>query len=132
MEETMVAWSGLFDNEFSDGPHSLQVDISPLRRKATRVLKRKSLADLNELMLTLNGIVDGSTALAQHDRVTAVQGLGGVDLGGVRAIETVDIINRASVPADEVVTVAMLTETRAPSTYPTDASGNGGGGKAGV
>jgi len=36
----MVAWSGLFDNEFTDGPHALQVNIVPLRRKMTRVAKQ--------------------------------------------------------------------------------------------
>ncbi len=126
----MVAWSGLFDNEFSDGPHSLQVNIVPLRRKMTRVMKRKSMKVINELIQTLNGTVAGSTALAQHIRVLGAQVLQN-DVGGVRPIETVDLVNRATVTADETMIAALLTEQRDPSTYPTDLSGNGGGGKLG-
>ncbi len=126
----MVAWSGLFDNEFSDGPHALQVNIVPLRRKMTRVAKRKSMKVLNELMRTLNGVVLGSTALAQHVRVQARQGLG-LDLGGVQPVETVDLVNRATDAADITQIETLLTEQRDPATYPVDLSGNGGGGKLG-
>lgn len=125
----MPAWSGLFDNEYSDGPHSLQVNIVPLRRKMTRVAKRKSMRVINELILTLNGTVLGSTALAQHVRVQARQALG-VDLGGVQPIETVDLLNRATDAADVTQINDIMTEQRDP-TYPVDLSGNGGGGKLG-
>ena len=125
----MVAWSGLFDNEFSDGPHSLQVNIVPLRRKMTRVMKRKSMKVLNELIQTLNGVTAGSAALAQHVRVQARQGLG-LDAGGVQPIETVDLINRVSATADQTLINAALTEQRDP-TYPVELSGNSGGGKLG-
>jgi len=125
----MVAWSGLFDNEFSDGPHSLQVNIVPLRRKMTRVMKRKSMKVLNELIQTLNGVTAGSAALAQHVRVQARQGLG-LDAGGVQPIETVDLINRVSATADQTLINAALTEQRDP-TYPVEKSGNSGGGKLG-
>ncbi len=126
----MPAWSGLFDNEFSDGPHALQVGIVPLRRKFTRVMRRKSMKVINELMQTLNGVVAGSTALAQHVRVQGAAVLQ-TDAGGVRPIETVDLVNRATVAADQTMINAALTEQRDPATYPVDASGNGGGGKLG-
>ncbi len=125
----MVAWSGLFDNVFSDGPHSLQVNIVPLRRKMTRVMKRKSMKVINELMRELNGATTGDAALAQHVRVQARQALE-LDLGGVQPIETVDLLNRVTAAADVTAIEAMLTEQRDP-TYPVDASGNGGGGKLG-
>lgn len=125
----MPAWSGLFDNEYADGPHSLQVNIVPLRRKLTRVVKRKSMAVINELMRELNGATAGDAALAQHVRVTGAQVLQ-TDAGGVRPIETVDLLNRVTAAADVTAIEAMLTEQRDP-TYPVDASGNGGGGKLG-
>jgi len=125
----MPAWSGLFDNEFTDGPHTLQVNIVPLRRKMTRVMKRKSMAVINELMRELNGAAAGDAALAQHVRVQARQGLG-LDAGGVQPIETVDLLNRVTAAADVTAIETMLTEQRDP-TYPVDASGNGGGGKLG-
>jgi len=125
----MVAWSGLFDNVFTDGPHTLQVNIVPLRRKFTRVAKRKSMKVLNELIQTLNGVVAGSTALATHTRVKARQALE-LDLGGVQPIETVNLINRVTVAGDQTLINATLTEQRDP-TYPVDLSGNGGGGKLG-
>ncbi len=126
----MTAWSGLFDNVFGDGPHSLQVDINPLRRKLTRVLKRKSMKVLNELMQEVNGAAVGDAALAEHVRVKGAQVLQS-DAGGVRPIQTVALLDRVTATADTTVIAALLTETRKPSTYPTDASGNGGGGKGG-
>lgn len=126
----MPPFSGLFDNVFSDGPHSLQVDIIPLRRKATRVLKKRGMIVINELIRTLNGVAPGATALAQRVRVQARQGLG-LDLGGVQPIETVDKINRTTVTADVTQIETIMTEQRDPATYPVDASGNGGGGKLG-
>ena len=125
----MPAWSGLFDNEFTDGPHTLQVNIVPLRRKMTRVVKRKSMAVITELIRELNGTVAGDTALAQHVRVQGAQILEN-DAGGVRPIETVDLINRVTAAADVTDIETMFTEQRDP-TYPVDVSGNGGGGKLG-
>lgn len=130
----MPAWSGLFDNVYSDGPHALQVNIVPLRRKATRAMKRKSMKVINELIQTLNGAAVGGAALAQHTRIQAVRGISGgsqVDTGGSRPVETVDLINRVTTSADQTLVNTMMTEQRDPATYPADASGNGGGGKVG-
>jgi len=101
-----------------------------LRRKMTRVAKRKSMKVINELMRTLNGVVLGSTALATHTRVLGAQVLQN-DVGGVRPVETVDLVNRATDAADITQIEALLTEQRDPATYPADLSGNGGGGKLG-
>ena len=125
----MPAWSGLFDNVFADGPHTLQVNIVPLRRKMTRVVKRKSMAVITELIRELNGATTGETALAEHVRVQGSQILQS-DAGGVRPIETVELINRVTAAADQTAIETMFTEQRDP-TYPVDASGNGGGGKLG-
>lgn len=125
----MTAWSGLFDNVFNDGPHALQVNIVPLRRKLTRVVKRKSMAVIRELMRELNGATTGDAALAQHVRVQGAQILQN-DAGGVRPIETVDLLNRVTAAGDVTLIEDMLTEQRDP-TYPADLSGNGGGGKLG-
>lgn len=125
----MAAWQGLFDNVYGV-THALQVDINPLRRKLTRVLKRKSMKVLNELMQEVNGAAVGDAALAEHVRVKGIAVLQN-DVGGVRPIETVDLLDRVTATADTTMIAALLTETRNPSTYPTDPSGNGGGGKLG-
>ncbi len=125
----MTAWQGLYDNVYGV-THALQVDINPLRRKLTRVLKRKSMKVLNELMQEVNGAAVGDAALAEHVRVKGAAVLQ-TDAGGVRPIQTVALLDRVTATADTTAIAALLTETRYPSTYPTDPSGNGGGGKGG-
>ncbi len=125
----MTAWQGLFDNVYGV-THALQVDINPLRRKLTRVLKRKSMAVINELIQEVNGAAVGDAALTEHVRVTGATVLLN-DAGGVRPIETINRLDRVTATADTTMIAALLTETRKPSTYPTDASGNGGGSKGG-
>lgn len=124
----MTAWQGLYDNVYGV-THALQVDISPLRRKLTRVVRRKGMGNIRELMRELNGATAGDAALVNHVRVQAQQVLLN-NAGGVRPIETKVMLNRVTAAADIVMIEAMLTEDRKP-TYPTDASGNGGGGKVG-
>lgn len=58
---------------------------------------------LRELMLTLDGIVPGSTALATNKRIAASE-----ELGGVRAMETEVLVNRATVNGDVVTINADL------------------------
>ena len=123
-----VAFSGLFDTIFPSG-HTL-LETEPLEKRVSKVFRHEGLRELKELMITLTGIVDGSTALSQFSRIAPDNTVGAAPGGGgQRTIDTIDAVNRATTPADEVRIIAMLEEIFVPATYPVDAGGNGGGGK---
>ena len=130
-----------------------QITYAPLSRNAqgwrsklewqiAQLFGKQQMREQKELILTLLGVVPGSTALATFARVQgatgpsqttpAVTGVG--DLGGDRTIETVSVINRATVTADVTYLTSMFDGNMVPGpsslTLVADASGNGGGGKA--
>lgn len=129
----MTAYSGLFNGVHNEN-YALLVDEAPGRKHLSRILRKskRGMRVTQELLLTTIGAAAGSAALAQHRRVKAVATPGGTNSqGGVRTIETVDLINRNSAAADVTALKAIVDRATKPSTYPTDASGNGGGGKLG-
>ena len=129
----MPPFSGLFDNEFDDGPHSLQFNRPSARRNVARLFRKRSMAALRELIVELTGTAAGAAALVQKTRVKHEDGLD--EFGGQREVETVDILNRNTAAADatDIDTAVIVSPTAiAPSAYPVDRSGNGGGGRAGV
>lgn len=130
-----------------------QITYAPLSRNAqgwrsklewqiAQLFSKQQMREQKELILTLLGVVPGSTALATFARVQgatgpsqttpAVTGVG--DLGGDRTIETVSVINRATVTADVTYLTPIFDGNMVPGpsslTLVADASGNGGGGKA--
>lgn len=107
---------------------------SSIERRASIALSRGGARALRAAMLALSGAAAGGTATSTHTRVDAT-GQGPTNaamLGGSRTMETFTSINRATTAADETFTETYVITglaAAAPSTYPTDASGNGGGGK---
>lgn len=87
-----------------------------------------------ELLDTVLGAAAGSAASATHARVEGDRDPGNpVVNGGQVDIETVTDISRNSTAADVTALKAELVNVnKQPSSYPTDASGNGGGGKLGL
>jgi hypothetical protein len=79
-------------------------------------------------METLNGAAAGQAALSTFKRVQARNG--DDTLGGVRTVETRSIVNRVTSAGDKTVIDNILKGTSKP-TYPTEKSGNSGGGKLG-
>lgn len=108
-----------------------------IERRISKLLRKPQMAVIREVMETLNGAAPGSAALAQKPFVRAqatspgtVTGIG--DLGGNRTVDTVNLINRNTVASDQAYILALLTNRFGPvipTGYPTDLSGNGGGGK---
>lgn len=125
----MASWSGLWNDEHGED-HALLVDKTSIRKRASLLFRQRGAGVLKELMLTLNGAAAGSTALLTRTRVEAKVGLT-EELGGVVDIETVDLVNRVTTAADKSDIDTVLSESREPSSYPTDPSGNAGGGKLG-
>lgn len=126
----MPAWSGLFDNVFADGPHSLQFNRPSARRNVARLFRKRGMRQFRELIIELTGSAPGNAALQQNTRVTHDAD----NLGGVRTVEVQDLINRVTTSADatDIDTELVLSATAiAPASYPVDAGGAGGGGKLG-
>lgn len=126
----MPAWSGLWDGVHGQA-HSLITRHTGSMSRITHEMRKPGMRKLKELMLTLNGVAPGATALATYPRVEAQADPGNPAVGGGEVpIETVTVINRVTATADKTLITEML-ELDAQPAYPTDASGNGGGGKVG-
>lgn len=113
MSLTVTGYSGLFGSSWT-----LLVARSPFRRALTRLARR--LHKDAELMLTLNGAAAGAAALAQRKRVQHSL----TELGGLRTIETRDILNRNTTAADKTEIDGYLSSDMQPNTYPADAAGD--------
>ena len=103
---------------------SQQQGVSSNRRFASMMLSR--MRGLRELMLTLDGTAAGSTATEQNKRVAAAE-----ELGGVRTIETQDIVNRATVAGD-VTTINADILALSSKTYDGTPPANGDGNPLGT
>ena len=143
----MANYSGLFESVHGDN-YELLSKKSPNRYHLNRLLKKRDLRELGEVMFTLLGASAGSSASKTHARVQAVSNTASNEQGGVRTIESINDVglvldsdkDDASAETARNTTAADVTtltgifdggteNNRAPATYPTDASGNGGGGK---
>lgn len=134
----MPAYSGLWNGVNAEN-YSLQVARSPLFRRVSQALRRRSLTVLRE---ALDTVVDGSSingAAAVTFKRAAEQGTPGSSPanGGARTIETVTQILAATTVGVGTLTAPNVSAAQIdglvdydtqPATYPADASGNGGGG----
>lgn len=129
----MGAWSGLFDDVYSDGPHSLQFDKASVRKRLARVLRRRSARVISEKLTTLLAdATPASAATVQYSRKQHTPSPGsGPAHGGVASVETVSLVNTAVVAGDVTDLQKILEggaeQKTAPATYAADAGGNGGG-----
>ena len=129
----MPGYSGLYNGvygvdyaELTNTAGNGETQIS--RAVARRLYGRAALRGI--LRALVNGAV-GATAQETHARVKSGVDISGPTQGGLRVIETVNDINRATVAGDVTAMEAMLTQKSQPSSYPVDRSGNGGGSKRG-
>ena len=123
----MPAWSGLFNGEHGEN-YALLHNVTPLRGTLARLMRKRGMAVNRELIDELLGAAAGAnTALVNIARKTAEQG----QQSAVATIANQTLVNRVTATADITAIEAILNTSFAPSTYPTDASGNAGGGKLG-
>ena len=146
----MASYSSFWlDYGGNDGAvYSLQNNKVSGRYKMAQLLSRVSMRETAaRLIAALTDSVPASTASATISRVKAVADTTNNVQGGVRTIishEQVGPLVDAATGANtsRAITAADITDLqllmpggsealRSPSTYPVDASGNGGGGKAG-
>lgn len=130
-------WSGLYENEHG-AEYALLVGTltgvkSPLTGRISRMLRknRAGLRGLNAVMKALNGAAAGGAASATYSRVDADKEPADDGFGGVRTIETRTVLSRVTTSADETFIDDLLDRDSQPAAYPTEASGNSGGGKLG-
>lgn len=122
----MPAWSGLWNGVHGDG-HTLLAHSNPGKR-LSRALRGMTARKYKEILRTLVTDDVGTTAAASHSRL--LHSTDSRELGGVRSVETVTDVNRAVTAADETAIVADIDGDHTP-TFPTEKSGNSGGGKLG-
>ena len=124
MTTTVTGWSGLY-NDVNPGGYSLIYDKWPQRNRIRRVVNREAFRAFTELFDTLIGAAAGGTAAATHKRVAGfTPDPAGPVGGGLRTIETVTDINRATTADDITALKEMVFDVKtAPSSYPTNLAG---------
>lgn len=144
-----MVYSGLW-NGVGGESYSLNSTITSNRYHLRRLLKKMGMRELGEVMFTLDGVTAGQAASATHTRVVASADTSSNVQGGARTVESHELVGvtldasynasgaktaRNTVAGDLVIINELYSggteSNRAPGTYPTDASGNGGGGKLG-
>jgi hypothetical protein len=124
----MPAWSGLW-NGVHGANHTLIGARNNLQMRIAKLFAREGARSDAQIIKALTGAAAGETAAESRKRVVATVATNGYDQGGARAIETVNVINRATTAGDVTAVDAALEQKFAPTTYPVDRSGMGGGGK---
>jgi len=104
-------------SDFWGNSYSFIRSKSSLRKVIARLLNQKENRVDRELLLTLNGVAPGATALETLKRVAADR----LENGGKRTIETETLINRATTAADVTdLNTSLLAYTSRPTSYPVD------------
>lgn len=116
-----TGWQGLWNREYTDLPNgygSLPVNKWPQRNRIKRVVNRSGFRAFTELFDTLIGAAAGGTAAATHKQISAVVKTSGPQGGGLRTIDVITDINRASTAGDITALKEMVFGvTRRPTTY---------------
>lgn len=100
-----------------------------------RIMAKPGFRGMRRVMKVLTGAVAGSAASETYSRVAAQTPFAPETAGGLRTIETATANSGNTTSAQETYIETYILDMRYnqnPSSYPTDASGNGGGGKLGV
>ena len=112
------------ESEFYGGTdqYSLVDGINPISTKIQQTFQRRSMRADKELLTELIGVAAGATALATEGQIDApTDG----DVGGLRTVNTVDLVNRVTASADVTALTDFLSFTTNPNPYVADLSGNG-------
>ncbi len=122
----MPAWSGLWDGIYG-APYAPINQRMTLPRRVGMAYARDGMLANAALGVALNGAAVGGTATATRPVVRAVQSSGSLGLGGARPVDTQTLINRATTSADQTALNALFQAKFAPTSYPVDRGGGGGG-----
>jgi hypothetical protein len=145
----MTSWSGFWgDTANTTGSYTPINNKTPLRHQLRKLFRRRGLRELGEAIdMIATDATPASTLSVTRSQVQATALAGVIGGGGAVTIESKEQVGKLnSVPSDtgantsRAIAAADVTDARkivvggsesssAPSTYATDASGNGGGGK---
>lgn len=142
---TTISWTGYSPTMGASGANvaslagSLVDGESGVAKKLAKLVIKPQLRPLRALLRVLNGnnVGAGGNAVSNRSRVQALVALNTPLInGGLVPIETVPLLGatvagRVTATADQTRWNSILDEINAPSSYPTELSGNGGGGKLG-
>lgn len=108
------------------GVLTLTTNASPMKRKIARVLHLSAgLKGLRAIAIALDGVAPGATATRTHKQVQAVESPAAAgDVSGVRTIETVTDVNRATTAGDKTNIDGSIYAYPARPTYPANGDGN--------
>lgn len=126
----MATWAGGWDGQFNQ-PYALTGSRDDTQRFIAQAFERRGMRALSAIAIALNGVVPGSNASSQYALVDAVQAVSGFDMGGKRTISQKSLVNRATTSADQALLNSLFDGIFAPTSYPAD-KGGGGGGKLGT
>ena len=131
---TVTGWSNFY-GETANAYQPLYAR-STLERRLGVELARQSNRAARATIRALTGVAPGSSKANTQARVSAPNGLTDPQmLGGLRTIDTFTVQSGNTAASDVTYINALINDSvynQAPSSYPADASGNGGGGKVGV
>lgn len=114
-------------------PYAMRFARSYNERLVSFALSRGGFLAQRRALKALTGAAAGGAALETRAQIQAPADAD--SLGGLRVVETVNLINRNTAAADETYLEAQMIDLlygAQPATYPVDLGGNGGGGKRGV
>lgn len=123
----MPSWAGGWDNVFG-APYAPLNEPSAAARGVARIMFPVAQRDVGAVMKALDGVAPGATATWNNAQVAPVQA-NGMNMGGQVPIVNQVVMNRVTTAADVVALNNVYQPTFAPTVYPSDRSGNGGGGK---
>lgn len=125
----MPAWTGLWDGIY--GQPYAQIDKPNPGFRLRRALKGVTARKYKTILKVLVDGNVGDVATATHPRIQAGVQFDNGTLGGKRVLETVTDVNRATVAADQTQIDSDILFAHTPNPFPTEKSGNSGGGKLG-
>lgn len=126
----MATWAGGWDGQFNQ-PYALINQKSNLAQWTSRIAAHRGSRALDALIIALAGAAAGGNASYSYPLIDAVQAVGDYNLGGKRTLSQKSLINRVTTAADVTQIGTLFAPQFAPSSYPTD-KGGGGGGKTGT
>ena len=130
----MASYSGLWNGVYGT-PYSIQVNRASEIRQIGRVMKRRSTVRMRKVVDTVvaGSSINGGAATTYKRASSTVDPGNAIVNGGLRTIDTVTQIaaSQLTLAADATKVDAMVLFRNKPASYPTDRSGNGGGGKSG-
>jgi hypothetical protein len=141
---TATGYSAFYSTAFARPGNGAAADYNAVprygrssnERVAAFALGRGGFRGMRRAMRVLNGASAGSATSETYGRIAAQTPFAPETAGGARTVETVTVSptgNTTTAQRDYINDKILdMLYDQEPGTYPTDASGNGGGGKRGI